>query len=106
VWDWATGKERSVLKGHSGQVAWVTFSPDGGRIATATGFTLGAAQTSNEVKVWDPDTGAELLTLKAPFVTPSGMAFTSDGNRLLLAGGANPLSQSVKIWDGTPPPQK
>jgi WD40 repeat protein/serine/threonine protein kinase len=106
VWDWATGKVRSVLKGHSGQVAWVTFSPDSSRLATATGFTPGASQTGNEVKVWDSDSGAELLTLKASFVSPSGMAFTADGNRLLLVGGPTPLSQSVRFWDATPPPQK
>jgi WD40 repeat protein/serine/threonine protein kinase len=101
VWEAATGKERLVLKGHTGMVGLVAFSRDGSRIATTTGFSSG--QTENEVKVWDAATGAELLTLKAPFYTPSSMAFSSDGNRLLLVGQkASMTGPTVKVWDATP----
>jgi WD40 repeat protein/serine/threonine protein kinase len=105
VWDAATGKERSVLRGHNGRVELVAFSPDGSRIATTTGVAFGAGQTGNEVKIWDSESGAELLTLKGPFCIPSGMAFSSDGNRLLQVGWttANQMDpEVVKTWDATP----
>ena len=35
IWDNATGKELSALKGHAGWVARVAFSPDGQRLASA-----------------------------------------------------------------------
>jgi WD40 repeat protein len=37
VWDAASGQELLTLKGHSGSVNSVAWSPDGKRLATASG---------------------------------------------------------------------
>ena len=56
VWDAATGQEILTLKGHTGWVGSVAFSPDGKRLASA-------GQMDGTVKVWDAATGQETLTL-------------------------------------------
>jgi len=45
VWDARTGKEILSLKGHSGPVFGVAFSPDGNRIVSGS--------LDETVKVWD-----------------------------------------------------
>ena len=36
LWDAATGEELAVLEGHEGDVTHAAFSPDGGRVLTAS----------------------------------------------------------------------
>jgi WD40 repeat protein len=72
----------------------VIFSPDGKRLATTSG--------DKTLKVWDAQTGQELLTLQGHSGTANGVAFSPDGHR--LAGG--PVGGTVKIYDATPLPAK
>src|SRR5262249_26004584 len=68
----------------------VAFSPDGKRLASASG--------NHTVKVWDAQTGQELLTLKGHAGlqgTPVGVAYSPDGKRLASVSG----DKTVKIWD-------
>jgi len=53
VWDAQNGDELLSLKGHTGTVTCVAFSPDGARIVTGSEDTT--------LKVWDTRTGQEVL---------------------------------------------
>ena len=50
------GEEFLTLRGHRGEVWSVAWSPDGARLATASG--------DKTVKVWNAETGRELMTLR------------------------------------------
>jgi WD40 repeat protein len=60
VWDADTGTEQLVLKGHTGRVLSVVFSPDGKHIVTGGGADF----KPGEVKVWDAEAGADKILLK------------------------------------------
>jgi WD40 repeat protein len=48
IWDAATSKEITILRGHEGTVYSATFSPDGARIVTATNLkgTFGSVSSA------------------------------------------------------------
>ncbi|TXT21140.1 MAG: hypothetical protein FD138_4104, partial [Planctomycetota bacterium] len=83
-------KELLILKGHMGAVTSVAFSPDGKRLASASGDAR-----NGEVKVWDATTGHETLTLKGHTSQVKSVAFSPDGKRLASASG----DSTVKLWD-------
>jgi WD40 repeat protein len=70
----------------------VVFSPDGKRLASGD-------WGDQKVKVWDTQTGQELLTLKGG---GTSVAFSPDGQRLAIGFGDG----TVKTCDATPRPQK
>ena len=74
VWDAQTGQELLTLKGHTGWVTSVAFSPDGKRLASAL--------ADKTVKVWDAQTGQKPLTLKGTATSVGSVAFSPDGKRL------------------------
>jgi WD40 repeat protein/tRNA A-37 threonylcarbamoyl transferase component Bud32 len=95
VWDASTGQQVCKLRGHSGCVWGVAFSPDGKRLASAGGSYMG--KTPGEVKIWDMHTAQELCTLRGHTQVVFGVSFSLDGRRLATAG-----RDGLKIWDGTP----
>jgi WD40 repeat protein len=107
VWDVASGKELSRLKGHSGYVRDLAFAPDGRRLASvATTSTPG----SYEVKLWDVATGSEFLHVKRDGPLRAGinncLSFSPDGHRLLGRDLSRADGSVETIWDATPRPEE
>jgi WD40 repeat protein len=78
IWDTATGKQLYSLVGHTRPIFGVAFTPDGSRLATASG--------DGTVKIWDSESGKELLTLLGHTGRVFGVAISSDGTQLATAG--------------------
>jgi eukaryotic-like serine/threonine-protein kinase len=91
VWHLASGKTACTLRGHTGPVTALAFSPDGRRVASAGG------DQDRTVKIWDSETGREVLTLPG-LASIRRLAFCGDGRRLLGVAGDG----TVKLWDASP----
>jgi WD40 repeat protein/tRNA A-37 threonylcarbamoyl transferase component Bud32 len=86
LWDPDTGERRTLCENTS-PVASVAFSPDGRRLV-AVGDDIDA-------KVWDVETGDEVLVLKGHTNSLQSVVFSPDGRRIATAG----WDHTVKIWD-------
>jgi WD40 repeat protein len=115
VWDAQTGQEQLTLQGHTGIVTSVCFSPDGRRLASASGGWDRQKRdwTSGEVKVWDAQSGQEQLTLQGHTNGVTSVCFSPDGKRVVAANDR----RQVRSWDAhtgqevvpctdPPPPQQ
>jgi WD40 repeat protein len=62
----------------------------------------GTASLDGAVKIWDAESGDELLTLEHPGPV-NDVAWSADGRRLATAGGSDVL---LRIWDASPAYEK
>jgi WD40 repeat protein len=75
VWDSASGREVTVLKGHTDRVATAHFSHDGKRIVTAS--------WDKTARVWDARSGESLAVLKGDRFSLASATLSADGTRVL-----------------------
>jgi len=97
VWDFAAQQELFSLQGDYGELNCVYWSPDGSRLSTSGMDGLG--------KIWDAETGEELLTFDGHLADPPHPIFDiqaiwggawSPDSRFIATGGG---SGWTRVWD-------
>jgi WD40 repeat protein len=92
IWDVAERKLLRTLAGYSRGVTDVAFHPGGRRLATTN--------PGEPVKLWDAQTGQELLALPAEAELITRLSFSADGT--VLRGSSS--TGLVRVWEA--PPQR
>jgi WD40 repeat protein len=117
VWDAVTGELLRTLKGHTGGISSVGFSPDGKRILTTSSYQFPgvvlrddgphpATRPDNTLKLWDADMtaktpgrlGQEVLSIQGHLGQVGSACFSPDGKRLLTGMRSD---FTARVWDLT-----
>ena len=95
----STGRDTCVAINYAvGMIRELAFTPDGRRLAT---IANNGQSDAGELRLWDVDTGRELLTARLEADSGRSLHFTPDGHKLIFLGSRT----GVHIWDGTPLPE-
>jgi WD40 repeat protein len=98
LWNVQTGRKKRSFRGHTSPVQCVAFSSDGRFLASGAGVGAGKDEDSwkpdGQLKVWDVESGRELLDLRGHTRPVTAVAFSPDGR--LASGGHD---QTIKLWD-------
>ncbi len=89
LYDTTTYRRITMLAGWTGWSSNVSFSPDGGTLATGGGYH------DNTVRLWDVETGEEKRVFTGYRRSVDSVAFSPDG-RTLASGSWN---RTVELWD-------
>ena len=87
LWDADTGECCQSFKGHTNSVWWVTFSPDG--------KSLLSASFDQTLKLWSVSTGECLQTFEGHDGAVTVAQFSPDG-QFVVSGS---LDRTLKVWD-------
>ena len=89
LYDAHTGAEVNLLTGHTDRVLSVSFSPDGGTIASGGGYF------DATIRLWDAATGAHLRTLTGRTGPVYSVSFSPDGGTIASGGH----DATIRLWD-------
>jgi WD40 repeat protein/class 3 adenylate cyclase len=80
-------REIAVLRGHEESVLYVAYSPDGGRLVSAS--------SDRTARIWDVETGSELAVLRGHEGAVRAAAFSPDGRRIVTASA----DKTARLWN-------
>ena len=90
LWDGENGKEVAKLRGHTGAVNALLFSPDGSRLISGGGYP------DNTTRLWDAATGQPLTPILAGHKNGMNtLAFSPDGKQVVTSSS----DQTARLWD-------
>ncbi|MGC1459277.1 MAG: protein kinase [Steroidobacteraceae bacterium] len=78
-----------ALVGHTATVNYASFSPDGTRVVTAA--------MDHTARIWDAESGLELLRLTGHTEPLTAAEFSPDGRRVITAS----VDGTARLWDAT-----
>ena len=87
IWEWGSGKLRSILHGHEGPVRACAL--------TADGRYLVSGSDDRTLRVWDSTSGQLMRTLEGHTGPVNDCASTAEGNLVVSASEDNTL----RVWD-------
>ena len=85
----AVDAQLMALTGHAERVRSVAFSPDGGRLVTAS--------YDGTARIWDAGTGREIAQLSGHADRVRSAVFTPDGTRVITGSS----DKTARVWDST-----
>jgi WD40 repeat protein len=75
------------MEGHSGYVNSVAVTPDGRWVVSAS--------SDNTLKVWELQSGREVITIEGHSASVNGVALTPDDRRAVSAS----RDKTIRVWD-------
>ena len=99
LWDVQTGKEIRRFRGHESFVYAVAFAPPcvviGGNCTKPQRRNILTGSADHSAKLWDADTGEEMMSFEGHTAPVTSLAFSPDGTFILTGSG----DQNVKLWE-------